>query len=68
MMSNQDTEFPDYWIRIRVLPESNQFPGSKVARVRRALKALGRAYGIRVKKFSDERRGDAGTDVDGCVR
>jgi hypothetical protein len=45
-------DFPDGWLRYRILPESNQFPGTKVSRMRRALKALGRAYGIRVEGFS----------------
>jgi hypothetical protein len=47
-----DRDFPDGWLRYRILPESDRCPGSKTARMRRALKGLLRGYGIVVEGFS----------------
>jgi hypothetical protein len=48
-----DRDFPPTWFLLRPLPESDRHPGSKTARMRRALKGLLRGYGIRVGRISN---------------
>jgi hypothetical protein len=56
-------DFPDGWLRYRIV-ESDQFPGTRASRMRRAIKCLGRSFGIRVEGFADERPDGSLADVE----
>jgi hypothetical protein len=48
----QPGDFGPTWVLLRVLPESNEHPGTPAVRMRRALKGLLRGYGIRVEQLA----------------
>lgn len=45
-------DFGPTWVLLRPLPESDAHPGTPTVRMRRALKALLRGYGIRVERIT----------------
>lgn len=63
--SARDDDFGLTWVLLRPLPESDEHPGTQTARMRRALKALLRGYGIRVERITA--RGPDGQLVEGFI-
>jgi hypothetical protein len=62
MAIDRGDEFGLTWLLLRPLPESDQHPAPETIRMRRAIKALLRGYGIKVERIT--RVGPDGVRVD----